>query len=345
MAGICGSDLARVSQANPPDREHEPPAGQPLELGHEIVGVVAGSARGGPAPGTRVAVHPLVTCEARDIEPCPSCREGWYGQCRSFWERPRWGKSIGMSSGLGGGWGDFVAVHRCMLRPLPDGLDDRAAVLAEPLSVALSGIELVRSAPGDQVAVVGGGTLGLLTAVAVARQFPERSCYLIARHTFQVSAARALGLGLVEPLRAQPLADAMAVLGLKVVDLGGSAMALDGPELVVDAAGTPEALSEALALVGVGGKVLTLGNPEGCLDLRALWLKRVTLIGHLEHARVTTEESRVDSMTEAVRLLAEWPCLGDLLVTHIFALDTFERAVAVAVDRASRRAIKVALVP
>ncbi|WP_328720262.1 zinc-binding dehydrogenase [Streptomyces sp. NBC_00247] len=340
MAGICGSDL--------PDPAGDPPAGpeddaapsdEPLShavaVGHEIVGRVEHpGADSGWAVGDRVVVHPLVACEARGEPPCRSCREGWYGQCRSFWEGgTKWGKSLGFSRELGGGWGDVVAVHRSMLRAVPDTLPDRTAVLAEPLSVALSGMRhLAGTSEEGPLVILGGGTIGLLTAVAAAAMFPDRRRWLIARHPFQAEAARSLGPGVVEPLLSGP---------------GGGADRLPAsPTAVVDAVGSGQSLSEALAVAGTGGTVLTLGNPERCDDLRALWLKRLTLIGHLEHGTLTARDGRrVDSMAEAVRLLTAMPRLGDVLTTHRYPLEELRTALAVARHRAEHRAVKVALVP
>ncbi|MEI7033329.1 zinc-dependent alcohol dehydrogenase [Streptomyces pratensis] len=345
VAGVCGSDLAGVDPKNIDPRAPGAPLGELPAVGHEVVGTVAVAARdGGPAAGRRVVVHPLVTCAVRGSEPCVDCRDGWYGQCRSFWAPGApWGKSLGFSTSLGGGWGDLVAVHRTMLRPLPDSLPDRTAVLAEPLSVALSGLRLVHCAPGDTVAVVGGGTLGLLTALGVARVFPKRRRLLLARHDFQAEAARRLGPGVTEPL-VGGAAVAAARLGLDWVDLGGVDLVRGGPRLVVDAAGTGGSLTEALALVDFGGTVLTLGNPEECRDLRALWLKRVTLIGHLEHASLPAAwGGEPDSLAEAVRLLAEQPAVGEAMVTHAYPLESLPRALDVAQNRSRHRAVKVVL--
>ncbi|MCF3165798.1 alcohol dehydrogenase catalytic domain-containing protein [Streptomyces violaceoruber] len=345
MAGVCGSDLTGVRVQDTDPNAPGAPLGELPAVGHEVVGTVAVPARvGGPRTGARVAVHPLVTCTARGTEPCADCRHGWYGQCRSFWEPGAlWGKSLGFSTRLGGGWGDAVAVHRSMIRPLPDSLPDRTAVLAEPLSVALSGLRAVCSMPGDTVAVVGGGTLGLLTALALQTVFPDRRRLLLARHAFQARVAGRLGPDTVEPM-VGGAAVAAARLGLDWTDLGGTDLVRGGPSLVVDAAGTSDSLTEALALVDFGGTVLTLGNPEECCDLRALWLKRVTLVGHLEHASLPAAwTGETDSMAAALRLLAGRPGLGDLLVTHTFPPESLPRALEVARDRSRHHAVKVAL--
>ena len=79
-------------------------------------------------------------------------------------------------------------------------------------------------------------------------------------------------------------------------------------------------------------------------DYRALWLKRVTLVGHLEHASLPAAwTGETDSMAAALRLLAGRPGLGDLLVTHTFPPESLPRALEVARDRSRHHAVKVAL--
>jgi threonine dehydrogenase-like Zn-dependent dehydrogenase len=349
LSGICGSDLAGLAQPGETAAPHPVPTDAPV-LGHEVVGVVAEAAAGGTPVGTRVVVHPLVPCAARALPPCPSCRAGWYGQCRSFWTAGApWGKSLGFSSRLGGGWGDHVAAHHTMLRPVPEELPDRAAVLAEPLSVAIAGLRLVHPVAADDLVVVGGGTLGLLTAYAAGSVRPGVRRVLMARHGFQVRAARALGVEAVLGADASATDELAARLGFAPARLGDDRLLLDGPGLVVDAGGTPESLARALAVVGIGGTVLTLGNPESCPDLRALWLKRVTLVGHLEHAAAPDEALRPgqhpDSLSEAVRLLTAAPDLGNLLVTHVLPLDEHAAAIAIARHKPRHGAIKVVMRP
>ncbi|GAB3066790.1 alcohol dehydrogenase catalytic domain-containing protein [Micromonospora schwarzwaldensis] len=314
MAGICGSDLRGLA-----DHDTDGTCDSVVP-GHEVVGVV----EDGPLAGRRVVVHPLVPCAARAVDPCPACRAGRFGQCRSFWAPElRWGKSLGFSAALGGGWADRVWAHRTMLRPVPAAVPDRTAVLAEPLSVAVAGLREVRDTAATEVAVVGGGTVGLVTLVAAASVLPGRRLSAIVRHGFQADAVRALG--------AEP-------------SIGPPELTLDGPALVVDAGGTSSSLVDAMRAVAAGGTVLTLGNPEDCADLTPLWLKGLTLVGHLEHsAHDVPPPALADSLDEAVRLLAATPDLGDLLVTHSFPPDDLVEALAVARSRETHRAIKVVL--
>jgi threonine dehydrogenase-like Zn-dependent dehydrogenase len=313
-AGICGSDLRKLADGGTTGSI------DPVVPGHEVVGVV----EDGALAGERVVVHPLVLCAARELEPCPACVAGQFGRCRSFWvPEVRWGKSLGFSADLGGGWADRVWAHRTMLRPVPAAVPDRTAVLAEPLSVAVAGLREVRDTKASEVVVVGGGTLGLLTLVAAAAVLPGLRRIALVRYDFQADAVSALG---AVPLLEQP------------------GLTLDGPSLAVDAGGTSSSLVASMYAVAAGGTVLTLGNTDHCSDLTPLWLKGLTLIGHLEHARHDVQPPAVaDSLDEALRLLAAEPGLGELLVTHAFAPADLDGALAVARARKPHRAIKVVL--
>jgi L-iditol 2-dehydrogenase len=141
--GICGSDVLEWYM--------RPRA--PLYPGHEVVGVVAevGSGVTGLAHGDRVFVHHHVPCMV-----CRACRRGATTSCRRFREtrlHP-------------GGLAEYVLVPAenvalDVLR-LPDGLDDAAATLVEPLACCVRSVRRAGVGPGDTVAVVGAGLTGLL---------------------------------------------------------------------------------------------------------------------------------------------------------------------------------------
>lgn len=142
--GVCGSDIPRVFS----DAAHF----YPLVLGHEFSGVVA--AVGSPADeawiGTRVAVAPLVPCHD-----CNMCSTGRFALCKDY-------KFIGSSRN--GALAEFVNVPVRNLVPLGKKLTFLQGSLVEPSSVALHGLLAGDYRPGLDVAVLGGGTIGNLTA-------------------------------------------------------------------------------------------------------------------------------------------------------------------------------------
>ncbi len=145
LAGVCGSDVAKLTKAVIPT-----PPGQPWRPGHEIVGWHTD-----PDAGDRlVAVNPLVPCGA-----CVRCRAGEINLCPDL-------RMVGWH--LPGGYAPYVAVPRRAVVELPPGLDEAPAVLAEPVAVAVHGIRCGLGEPAGRLAVIGAGALATASAAYAA---------------------------------------------------------------------------------------------------------------------------------------------------------------------------------
>lgn len=140
--GICGSDLPKLLR---PNGFNLP---EPWRPGHEIVGT--------DPTGRTVAVDPLVPCGA-----CPRCTTGDTHVCaglrRLGWDLP-------------GGFAEQVVIPAENAHPLPDGADPLHAALADPAAVAIHGLRCNPVASLGRLAVVGAGTVGLLTALYAHQQ-------------------------------------------------------------------------------------------------------------------------------------------------------------------------------
>jgi threonine dehydrogenase-like Zn-dependent dehydrogenase len=236
LAGICGSDLHGY-------RGHPGPRVPPLVLGHEVVGKV---------DGQRFAVYPLIGCGE-----CDRCQAGEDNLCASW-------QLIGMHRA--GVFAERVLVPRRSLVPLPDGLDPRHAVLAEPLACCVGA--LAGEAP-ETVAVFGAGPIGLL------------SVYVAARQGAQVRA--------VDPVASR--LETARKLG---------ATEFDGPaDLAVDAAGFEATWSASIDAVRNGGQVavLGLGNAEGSFPMANLVRRSIRLRGQFAYSRADFQRA-VDILAE-----------------------------------------------
>lgn len=236
LAGICGSDLHGY-------RGHPGPRVPPLVLGHEVVGSLEGK---------RYAVYPLIGCGD-----CEHCAAGEDNLC------PSW-RLVGMHRA--GVFAERVLVPRRSLVPLPEGLDSRRAVLAEPLACCVGALA---GATPERAAVLGAGPIGLLTV------------YLLARAGAQVRA--------VDPVASR----------LETARLLG-ATDFDGPaELAVDAAGFESTWAAAIDSVVAGGAVvvLGLGNAEGSFPMATLVRRAIRLRGQFAYSRA--------EFAQAVAILAE----------------------------------------
>jgi 2-desacetyl-2-hydroxyethyl bacteriochlorophyllide A dehydrogenase len=237
---------------------------------------------------------------------CDQCLDGNGHRCRSMAQRAR-------GTGTAGGMADAIVVTEAQLVRCPDGLGPQDACLVEPVGVAVHGLRLAQLRPGARVAVVGAGSIGL-AAVAAARPIAG-DIALVARHEHQRIAGERLG----------------------------AVAATDGEyDVVVECAGTTDALATAAQLCRPGGVVLFLSThwvpvtiPGIPALMKELGFRWAITYGTHEHGR---------DLDDAAALLAADPTIADVMVTHRFPLDDAAEAFRVAADRASG-AIKVVLEP
>jgi threonine dehydrogenase-like Zn-dependent dehydrogenase len=251
LAGVCGSDLH-------PYKGHHGPRRPPLVLGHEAVGRVDGE------PG-RYVVFPIVACGS-----CPACLRGEENLCATR-------GLLGLDRQ--GVFAETVAVDPRALLPIPDGVDDRAAVLTEPLACCISALRLAGARPGQRVLVVGGGPIGLLTVHACA-------------------------VGGIEVAAVEPVAERRALaarLGARLVAASAADPDIPEADLAIDAVGIEPTWRGAIAKVRMGGSVtvIGLGQAEGAVPVGDLVRRGVALRGHYAYTRADFEA--------ALAMLAQHP--------------------------------------
>ena len=159
-AGICRSDVHYRSGLGTV-------GSLPHTLGHEVSGVIetVGSNVKGLQTGQRVSLHYLVTCGE-----CSMCRMGREQFC------PR-GKMIGKD--VAGGYAEFISIPARNAVPLPDEVSfDHGAVLMCSTATVFHALRKARLAPGESVAIVGVGGLGL-SALQLALAFGATSVFAV----------------------------------------------------------------------------------------------------------------------------------------------------------------------
>lgn len=141
--GICGSDIPRVNG----DACHY----YPNVLGHEFSGVIDEIGEGVTSVkvGDKVAGMPLVPCMK-----CPDCQRGDYSLCKHY-------SFIG--SREFGSFAEYVAVPEKNVVKVPDEVSFIQGAFFEPATVALHGLERADYKGGKTVAILGGGTIGMMT--------------------------------------------------------------------------------------------------------------------------------------------------------------------------------------
>ncbi|HZA76962.1 MAG TPA: zinc-binding dehydrogenase [Acidimicrobiales bacterium] len=317
LSGICGSDLATIDGRS--SRYFEPIVSFPFTPGHEIVGDLE--------DGRRVVVVPVLTCATRGVNPpCPQCAAGHINLCeRVAFGHLEPGLQCGFCESTGGGWSQDMVVHESQVIAVPNGLTDEAAVMIEPTACA---VHAARQVTAGRVAVIGSGTLGLLTIAALRRLSPATEIVAAAKHPEQRRWAKELGADvLCEP---DELARAVrATTGSMVIgdQLTG------GVAAVVDCVGSEATLAQALGVVAPGGTVLAVGMPaRTTLDLTGLWHRETSLRGCYAYEPA--------DFATAVELVAELD-LGRL-VSATYPLARYEDAIDHAANAGRRGAVKIA---
>ncbi len=300
--GLCGTDY-RIWSGDRPVR-------YPLIMGHEIIGRVAAVGPGVDtvAPGQTVAVQPNYSCGA-----CPLCREGNWNLCLSR-------TAVGID--VDGGFAEETRLPARVCWPAPAGLADTQLLLAEPLAVVVRAVSRGEAAAGETAAVLGVGTLGLL-AVQVLKARGLR-VLAVARSERRLGLALAVGADATATTETGPPVRAARALSGR-----------EGVDLVVETAGTAEAVAQAVELARPGGRIALTGLPHEPSTLDFFWVVRreLRLIGSMIYQ---------DEFPEAIRLLASGAVTTDRLLTHRFPLERIEEAFAA---HRSPGAIKVAVLP
>ncbi len=351
--GICGSDLHMFRETTGPVPLLGSFAPIPMQLGHEVGGVVIEAGPDCPVKvGTRVAVDPTISCVAREIDPpCKQCAAGAPGACYNLSSKITTpGMMLGITYGLGGGWSEQLVAHSSMLHPLPEGVPDLAITLHEPLSIAIHG--LLRSPPPDgaSVLVAGAAIIGLGAVAGLRALFPAAEVTVLAKHEYQARAAERLGAKHV--VRLDPagghIEELARIAGTKTVGAGNDAMLVGGFPYVVEAVGTPQSVTQALRCADGRGTVLFL-SITGLVnvDLSPIWLKELSFVGALIHAADPGPHggTTAHSVDRALKIIAKGGFPAEVLVTHDLLLAEFRRGVEAALDRASSKVIKVVLRP
>lgn len=146
--GICGSDVSYYFGHSPLGT---PDGGGPLVLGHEISGVVAEAGSAAAKlfrPGERVTVNPVQQCNA-----CPACADGRFNICPNA-------ATIGV--GVDGGFAEYVRVKQTHALKIADDVALADAALTEPLACSVYAMRKLDIRLGDNVAVIGSGSIGLM---------------------------------------------------------------------------------------------------------------------------------------------------------------------------------------
>jgi alcohol dehydrogenase len=308
---ICGSDLHILKGDLP-----EVTPGR--ILGHEAVGTIdeVGAAVRNFKAGDRVLVSCISACGR-----CRFCRENRFGQCLD-------GGGWILGHNIDGTQAEKVRVPfvDTSAYPVPAGItDDEFLMLADILPTAYEvGVLNGGVSPGDVVAIVGAGPIGL-SAITGSLLFSPSHVIAIDLADSRLEAAKQFGADLiVNNGREDPVAIVRALTeGL-------------GADVAIEAVGTPETFELATELIRPGGHVANIGvhGKPATLHLESLWTRDVTITTGLVDTYSTPTLSRlmVTRQLNAARF-----------ATHHFTFDEFIKAYDVFTNAAETGALKVIL--
>jgi alcohol dehydrogenase len=306
---ICGTDLHILKGDVPAVTEGR-------ILGHEAVGTIVevGSSVKTMRAGDRVLVSCITACGA-----CRFCREGHYGQCQG-----------------GGGWilghlidgtqAEYVRIPFAdtSLYHAPDGLRDEALLmLSDILPTGYEvGVLNGKVSPGDVVAVVGAGPIGLSVMSGAALYSPAHVVAIDLADS-RLDAAKTFGADVAINSGRE---DAVAIVASLTDGLGA--------DVAIEAVGVPATFELCTRLVRPGGRVANVGvhGEPATLHLEDLWIRDVT---------ITTGLVDTFSTPTLLKLMASGRTDGSRFVTHHFALDEFMDAYDTFSRPAETAALKV----
>ena len=308
---ICGSDL-HILKGDVPETTPG------TVLGHEAVGTVQeiGAAVSTVAVGDRVLLSCISSCGR-----CRFCKEARYGQCLG-----------------GGGWifghlinglqAEYARVPFAdnSVYKIPEQLsDEQVLFLSDILPTAYEvGVLNGKVAPGDVVAVIGAGPIGLAAILTASLYTPGRIVAIDLADT-RLQSARAFGADVTINNGHQ---DALA----EIMELTDGL----GADVAFEAVGLPDTFELATGLIRPGGRVANIGvhGHSATLHLESLWTRDVTITTGLVDTR---------TIPQLMALVASGRLDPTVFATHHVALGDTMAAYDTFADAANTGALKVVL--
>ena len=227
-AGICHSDVHYRNGVSPTGP-------LPITPGHEVAGTIerAGSRVSGLAPGDRVALHYMVTCGL-----CEYCARGAEQFCAT-------GRMIGKH--VDGGYAEYLCIPARSAVRLPDAVSfEHGAVMMCSTATSFHALRKARLAPGERVAVIGAGGLGL-SAVQLARASGAAAVFAVDVNPERLAQAARFGAVAVDARRQDPVR--------AIRDLTGGS----GVDVALELIGSAQTMQQAVRVLAVFGRAVLVG--------------------------------------------------------------------------------------
>ena len=297
--GVCGSDVHFYVDG----QIGESVASLPYVLGHEFAGevVALGPGTSGPPIGTRVAIDPAVPCGK-----CRTCLRGDINCCPDV--------RFPGSPPIQGALCEYYSHPAELCVPIPQDLSYDQGAMLEPLGVAIHAMCLADVQPGETVAILGAGPIGLLL-LQLALAANASAVYL----TEPIEARR----GLAETLCASAVCDPA---NSDVADWISEGTSGAGVDIVLEAAWGGDAVSEAVSIVRPKGRVVLVGIPRD--DVCAF----PAALARRKELTVKLSRRMLADLPDALDLVVQGQVQLEPLISHHFGLDEADRAFQLVAD-------------
>jgi 2-desacetyl-2-hydroxyethyl bacteriochlorophyllide A dehydrogenase len=246
--GICGTDISIFKGRHPRSKP-------PLILGHEFSGIIEYAKNSALKKGSKVVINPLISCEK-----CWSCSNNLPYVCQNL-------RLVGID--FNGGFSTYVKVNIKKVLLLPDDYDLLYAAIVEPFATAIHSFN--RSKPlnkDDFIFIFGGGPIGLATALYFQSKGFKR-INISEMSDYRRKVAKKFDLNVFDPMSEDVFR--------KVTELTSNILA----DIVIEATGASEPISQMVSLARVQGKIMIVGvsHKPVSVDLMNVNFKELKLIG------------------------------------------------------------------
>ncbi len=315
---ICGTDLGII--------KGKVPTVQPgTTLGHEGVGIV--EEVGASVRNFKKGDHVIISCITSDGS-CEYCKKGMYAHCEDG------GWILGHL--INGTQAEYVRIPHAdnSLHPIPAGADEEALVMLS--DILPTGYEIGvlngRVKPGDTIAIVGSGPIGM-SALLTAQFFSPAKIYMIDLDESRLSVAKKLG--------------ATDIINSGSADVIQKIMAetKDGVDVAIEAVGLPATFDICQNIVRPGGHVAVVGvhgHPVD-LQLQKLWIQNITLTTGLVSTNTTPMllKNVTSGKLEPKKLITHHFAMGDILKAYeVFGNPGKEKSIKVIIEAESPEKLK-----
>lgn len=305
LAGLCGTDPAIL--------EGRHPASSPVILGHEYTGEVVdvGEAVRGVTIGDHVVIDPNIKCGK-----CYWCRKAKENLCENM-------TTLGIF--IDGGFAKYNLAPESAVYKIPKDMKWRDAVLVEPVSCAINGVNRANIEVGDSVAIIGAGPMGLIWT-QLAKHMGAGLIIVSDLIEKRLEVAKKLGADVVVNPHKENFIDAVR----RVTD---GRMA----NVCVEVVGSPVTVKQAIAATGHGGRTVIFGTTK---KGREVSIEPYDIMRH--EKEIVGSYIANYTISSAIATMYKGIINSDVMITHEYRIEQFQEAVNV---HKSGEALKVVLHP